>query len=104
MPFQDLEKQGALQIPIYLYKNKGRKVNVSELAKNKIANRETILTTLKMLRINGMIEEETDTRFPFAHLIWLTPLGIKVSAHLFFVENALQHQEQPDKDGFAIHE
>ncbi|MGD0071353.1 MAG: hypothetical protein ABSB71_07755 [Candidatus Bathyarchaeia archaeon] len=97
MPFRDLEKQGALQILVYLYDNRDRKINVSELDRNVKATRETILSTLKMLKVNRLIQDEVNKKFPFDHSIWLNQKGVEVATQLKVAQNALLDQEHPKK-------
>jgi len=97
VPFRDLEKHGALQILVYLFENKARKVNVSELDRTVKASRETILSTLEMLKINRVIQDEVNGKFPFDHSVWLTPLGVEVAAQLKAVQSALLGREHPKR-------
>lgn len=94
MPFRDVaEKQGAIGTLVYLYENREKKINVSELVNNRIANREAILTTIKLLKINGLVDDETCAKFPFEHLLWLTPLGVDVSKQFYLAAKVFRDQE-----------
>lgn len=95
MPIRDFEKQGALQILVYLYENKERKINVSELERNVKAHRATILTTLEMLKTDRVIEEKINAKFPFDHSVWLSQLGEEVGAQFAIVAKSLLGRVPP---------
>ncbi len=93
MELENLEKQGALQICVFLYKSGKRKVNISELQHNVEATRETILTTVQRLKEIGLIEEEVLKGWPFSHLVWLTEKGMEISSSLNTVDKLMRRAE-----------
>ena len=103
MPIRDFEKQGALQIIVYLYDHKDHKINVSELDRNIKAHRSTILTPLEMLHMNRVIDEEINLKFPFDHSVWLTSLGVEVGSQLKAVANSLLDRAHPKRIQDAEH-
>lgn len=80
-----------------MYENRERKVNVSELDRNVNAHRSTILTTIELLKINRVVKDEVNQKFPFDHQVWLTPLGVEVAAQLKGAQSALLGREHPKK-------
>jgi DNA-binding HxlR family transcriptional regulator len=97
LTLRDLGKVGALDILVYLHDNKDRKINITELNQNVKASRETILSTLKMLRAHKLIEEENIKKFPCEHLVWLTKKGVEVAVHMKAAHDVLLGQEHPKK-------
>jgi predicted transcriptional regulator len=88
VPIASLEKHGALQILVYLY-DKKQKANISEIVANVKASRETILSTIEMLKLTGLVYDLRKTKFPYTHFVWLTEKGKEVAQHLLVVSNVL---------------
>ncbi len=97
MPLQDFEKSGALQILVYLYKNKDRKINISELHRNVEAHRETILTAVETLKKNKVAEDSVNHKFPFDHQVWLTTLGTEVASRISAIADAIDPTKEKRK-------
>ena len=98
LPIAPLEKQGALQILIYLYE-KNEKANISEITENVKSSRETILSTIELLKITGLIRDLRNTKvFPYAHVVWLTPKGREVAQHLLAASHVLRRPEHPEEN------
>jgi len=92
LPLAPLEKQGALQILVYLYQKNG-KANISEIKRNVKSSTETILSTVELLKALGLAEDIEKATFPFAHLVWLTEKGRKVAELLQEASHFLQGEQ-----------
>lgn len=91
MTIDELEKQGALQVLVVLYKwREETKPNISDLNRLVKATRETILTTIKLLKKTELVEDYTNPNFPFAHSVWLTEKGKLVAERLIEIARVLR--------------
>jgi Mn-dependent DtxR family transcriptional regulator len=97
LPIAPLEKQGALQILVYLYE-KQEKANITEIAENVKSSRETILSTIELLRKTSLVKDEQSVKFPYAHTVWLTEKGREVAKHFLAASHILQRPENTRKN------
>lgn len=88
MSLHELEKTAALQILAYLFKKD--KATRTDLRENIKAAMETIYSALKILDRLDLIEERSETRFPFKVTIHLTDKGRRVAEYLSQIEKILE--------------
>ena len=88
MKIDGLEKRAALQILVYLGKNK--QATRTDLKKNINAGIDTIYSTFPVLKSLGLIDENVRKSFPFTVTIHLTDKGKQVAHHLVEIEKILE--------------
>jgi predicted transcriptional regulator len=87
-----LEKKTALQILVYLFKEK-EPAKREELRDNIKGVMETIYSALENLRSMDLIEEEEIGVFPFERRVWLRERGMLVAKRLVEIEDILKTVE-----------
>lgn len=88
-----------MPILLYLYERQEKgKISIGEVKRNVKAASDTVISTVTLLALNGLLNEDLEPKIPFRHWVWLTEKGVQVAARLVEVAHALHSLEHLGKN------